>query len=115
MGGEEQEIERDDWDDGESRSISRMNTSRQPCTKMGGDERIESSIRRTIGMVVVEEARSTSTDASAGHGSLNDERTKILLDTCAYISYISDTFARKLRLRQLTINANKLMSKESEI
>ena len=35
-------------------------------------------------------------------GAVNDERTKILLDTGANISAISETFARKLRLRLLT-------------
>ena len=67
-----------------------------------GEERIEDAIRRTIAMVIVEEVRSTSTDESA-MGAVNDKRTKILLDTGANISTISDSFAKKLQLRRLTI------------
>ena len=41
-------------------------------------------------------------------GAVKDERNKILLDTGAYISAISELFARKLRLQRLTINDKQI-------
>ncbi|ETL80721.1 hypothetical protein L917_18806 [Phytophthora nicotianae] len=34
-------------------------------------------------------------------GAVNDHRTRILLDTGANVSVITDTFAKKLRLRDI--------------
>ena len=41
-------------------------------------------------------------------GAFNDERTKILLDTGANTSSMSETFARTLRLRRLMINDKQI-------
>ena len=55
-------------------------------------------------MVFVEEVLSTSID----EGAANDERIKILLDTGTYISSISESFAKKVRLLGLTINDKQI-------
>ncbi|GMF27075.1 unnamed protein product [Phytophthora fragariaefolia] len=46
------------------------------------------------------QVRSPSSYASTRDGAVNDQRTKILLDTGANISAINEVFARKLRLKR---------------
>ena len=61
-------------------------------------------MRRTIGVVVVEEIRWTITNESASHGPVNDERTIISMDAGANVLVISDLFAKMLRFRLFTMN-----------
>ena len=57
-------------------------------------------------MVVVEEVRSTSADAGAGHGRYQ-RRVGISLDTRSDISAISEAFTNRVRLQLLLTSNDK--------
>ena len=81
-----------------------MDTNKRPCLKFGSAKELKLKLGKRLGWWSSRKFDRWVHMRALVMGPLNDERIKLFLDAFANISVISDSLAKVLRLRRLTMN-----------